>query len=406
MDHLAMRCVLALVGLVFTCCADAGDPARIIPVSGPASIPAGATSPVPFVVQVVDSAGAPVPGWGVSFQAYPATFDGRLGAGAFTDANGMVFSPPLSVPMASDGSTTKGVVRAYVVQGSGALLTSNIFYQISSPTTDENAQDLWWGGTTENGWGVSIFQKDRRPNANLFVVLFVYDDSGNPIWYVMPSGEWLRLEPSDYFPDDPYGTEWRGKLYRASGSPFHDYDAGKLVLGPAVGEASLWFIGAHSVDLSYSLYPYAPEHSGVKRLQRLDFSNDAASARTQVADLWWGGPAQNGWGLAVHEKQGALFSIWFTYDENGSPTWFAMPSGEWTDASTYSGRIYQPTGSRWVGVPYDASKFSVTDVGSFRLRFADGTPARQSTFEYSVGPFSGVLQLSRLPFGLDNTEAP
>jgi hypothetical protein len=47
-------------------------------------------------------------------------------------------------------------------------------------------QDLWWSGSAENGWGVSIAQH----GAKLFAAIYVYDAQGKPTWYVLPDGTW------------------------------------------------------------------------------------------------------------------------------------------------------------------------------------------------------------------------
>src|SRR5688572_14920217 len=47
-------------------------------------------------------------------------------------------------------------------------------------------QDMWWGGTGENGWGMSVVQHGER----LFVAIYAYDAAGAPTWYVMPGGTW------------------------------------------------------------------------------------------------------------------------------------------------------------------------------------------------------------------------
>ncbi|MGZ5084935.1 MAG: hypothetical protein ACXWHA_16725, partial [Usitatibacter sp.] len=112
------------------------------------------------------------------------------------------------------------------------------------------------------------------------------------------------------------------------------------------------------------------------------------------ADMWWGGSAQNGWGIAVLEQQPNIFPIWYTYDAAGNPQWFVMPVGTWTSSTTYEGRIYRTTGSPWLGHDYDPNRLHATDAGSFALRF-DGDTAR---FEYSIDGTSGSIPLVRQPF--------
>jgi hypothetical protein len=110
--------------------------------------------------------------------------------------------------------------------------------------------------------------------------------------------------------------------------------------------------------------------------------------------MWWGGLQQNGWGMAVLQQYRTLFSIWFTYDASGAPTWFVMPAGYWSDAQTYEGRIYRAAGASWLGRAYDPAVFRTTDVGTFRLRFAGDN----ATFDYMIEGKGGTLPLTRQPF--------
>jgi len=59
--------------------------------------------------------------------------------------------------------------------------------------------------------------------------------------------------------------------------------------------------------------------------------------------------------------------LWFTYDANGNPTWFAMPSGAWSARNDYRGTILKSTGAPVLGVPYDASRHTMSAAGTFRL---------------------------------------
>jgi hypothetical protein len=47
-------------------------------------------------------------------------------------------------------------------------------------------KDMWWSGSAENGWGMSIVQHDDV----LFGVIYAYDAGGKPTWFVMPGGDW------------------------------------------------------------------------------------------------------------------------------------------------------------------------------------------------------------------------
>ena len=110
--------------------------------------------------------------------------------------------------------------------------------------------------------------------------------------------------------------------------------------------------------------------------------------------MWWGGVAQNGWGIGLLQQEASLFTVWYTYDSGGKPTWFVMPNGAWSDVNTFSGRLYKTSGSPWLGQAYDPSRLVVTDVGSLTWRFTLGG----ATLGYTVGTNAGTMDLVRQPF--------
>ena len=236
-------------------------------------------------------------------------------------------------------------------------------------------QDLWWSGAVENGWGMSIVQHGDT----LFTNLFVYDVNGSPIWYVMPSGSW-----------DASHTAYHGNVYLPKGSPYFAYDASKFNIGGALGSATIAFADANTATLDYTI----SGATGHKDLTRILFGPDGPPTDQPMADLWWAGSAQNGWGLAVLQQLDTLFMLWFTYDANGNATWFAMPGGEWSARNDYRGTILKSTGAPWLGVPYDASRHTVSAAGTFRFLFGGET----ATFSYTLDGRAGSIPLSRIPF--------
>lgn len=236
-------------------------------------------------------------------------------------------------------------------------------------------QDLWWAGMAENGWGVSVVQHRDM----LFSVIYAYDAEGKPTWYVMPGGQWNAAR-----------TAYSGALYAPRGSPFTHYEAEDFRVGEPVGQATFDIIGGANVALDYTIQGVR----GRKNLTRQDFGPIDTAPVSDRADMWWGGAAQNGWGMALLQQYRTIFAVWFTYDAAGAPTWFVMPSGFWSDASTYQGRVYRTAGSAWLGKAYDAGAFRTTDVGTFRFHFAGDT----ATFDYTIDGRSGTMPLSRQPF--------
>lgn len=44
------------------------------------------------------------------------------------------------------------------------------------------------------------------------------------------------------------------------------------------------------------------------------------------SDLWWGGQAENGWGLTLNQHSNTRVAIWYTYGLDGKPVYYIMPN--------------------------------------------------------------------------------
>jgi hypothetical protein len=96
--------------------------------------------------------------------------------------------------------------------------------------------DLWWGGKSQDGWGIAINQQYRT----LFAVWYTYDRAGKPVWYYVPGGQWTSE------------AVFTGKAYRASGSAWlgKPYDPSAFH-ADAAGSVTLSF-----TDLSHGVMTY------------------------------------------------------------------------------------------------------------------------------------------------------
>jgi hypothetical protein len=240
----------------------------------------------------------------------------------------------------------------------------------------DNYQDLWWSGPQENGWGLSITQHRDA----LFSELYIYDAQGEPLWVVMPGGQWNAAF-----------TTFTGPVYIPSGSWFGAYDVSRHSVGSPVGTVSLTFTGADSARLDYTINGL----SGVKTISRIGFGPVDGTPVASYGDLWWGGVSQNGWGVAINQQYRTLFSIWYTYDRGGRPVWYLVSGGTWTAANVYSGTVYRPSGAPWIGLPYDAARHTIVPVGNVTFTFngIDG-----AVMDYTIDGVSGSNPISRVPF--------
>jgi hypothetical protein len=213
-------------------------------------------------------------------------------------------------------------------------------------------QDLWWAGPAESGWGLNIAKSGEK----LFISGFVYDAAGKPTWVMMSNGQW----------DDLHNV-WYGDLYTPTGGRFGEYNPNLLHVGDPVGTASLSFNGPDTGHFDYTL----KGASGGKAISRYVFGpRDVVPGK--YTGLWWGGPEQNGWGVAVSQQGDTGFATWYTYDGEEQAIWFFMPAGKFTAPGTVSGELYRTTGARWAGSHYDGAATRVIPVGTLELRFPAG----------------------------------
>ncbi len=220
--------------------------------------------------------------------------------------------------------------------------------------------DLWWFGQAFNGTGISIIEHHDV----LFATWYVYDANGKGSWLVMPGGAWNATH-----------TIFSGAMYSASGAPFNNYSPPATLI--QAGTVSLRFSDASNGTLSYAL---ANGQGASFAMTRQAFGAAVAPSHANYSDLWWGGTAQDGWGLTLNQHDDTLVAIWYTYGLDGKPVFYFVPDGTWTGGATLTGSVYATTGTPF-GLPYDATQFSITAVGSVTLSFTDISHA---TFTYSI----------------------
>jgi hypothetical protein len=344
-------------------------------VSGAGQRVAAGSDFAPIAVRVLNAARMPLAGIDVGFLAGSGpevTFAGEhLSARlATTGPDGIAKVPLLTAGRQTGG----GSIQAYAYPpGSRAAQFATIDYTITAAVPLE-LTDMWWAGASESGWGVGIAQHGDR----YFAALFVYDERGDPRWRVLSDGRWSSSSSTVF-----------GNFYAPRGAPYYAYDAKSFEVGPARGSMRFEVESGRKLRFQVS----TPEQHVVKPLLRQDYTSDTPSPLTGLGDMWWGGPSQNGWGIALMEQHGGLFSVWMTYDDAGLPTWFVMPSGSWTSASTFEGDLIRTSGPTWPG--FDTTKLRFEKVGTFRYRFHSRESA---TFDWTVGAHSGSSAIERFPF--------
>jgi len=235
--------------------------------------------------------------------------------------------------------------------------------------------DMWWAGSSENGWGMSVTQHGPIQ----FNVIFAYEATGKALWYVMPGGSF-----------DAAGTVFTGSLFLPTSSPFSAYDKSRFAIGPPVGSATITYTSNSTATLAYTINGI----SASKSIQRQVFALETTGANLRLNDLWWATFAEDGWGVNIAQQGRVLFPIWYTYDATGKATFFTAQGGSW-NGTVWSGTIFAHTSAAWLGVPYNGSQFTATNVGAISIDFSD---ASNATMTYTVNGITQVKTIQRQPY--------
>ena len=142
--------------------------------------------------------------------------------------------------------------------------------------------------------------------------------------------------------------------------------------------------------------------------------NAAGLSYVPYQPLWWGGPGQSGWGLAMPQHGESLFPVYFHYDETGRPTWDVL-TGSWRAGA---GGLYAGDLAHYQGSPYyafDTTKVKVAGSVGATLSF-DGANAAvlgintntsiitppPPQFSLPVAPFSFTPAVKRAALGVSD----
>lgn len=101
-----------------------------------------------------------------------------------------------------------------------------------------NLTDMWWD-PAENGTGMSIVQHGSN---QLFAIWYTYAPSGEPLWIVLPGGEWRD------------NKTFTGALFRTRGTSYtQQWNPANYTAGASVGTGTLTFTEADSATFSYTV---------------------------------------------------------------------------------------------------------------------------------------------------------
>jgi len=286
------------------------------------------------------------------------------------------FYPPASTPLPALSpvqlSAALGVVLRAAKASRGAAAPP------VSASIPGALSGLWWGGPSENGWGIVFTQ--RGPN--IFAAWFTYDDVGNPTWYVASSCAGVGTSAVS-------GT-CSGALYRVNGHAFFGVAFTPVTSGNivAVGNLQVTFQSATAAVMSYSL----AGRSRTVSIARQPLASGTTLPAINYTDLWWSGPQESGWGISITQQYSTIFIAWYVYDAAGRPTWYVVPNCP-VVGSGCSGTLYRTIGPPGPG--FNAAGNQVIPVGSIDVAFDD---PNNGTIRYTVDGTSGTKAITRQLF--------
>ena len=245
----------------------------------------------------------------------------------------------------------------------GGLDDAKVLYSTGAP----NYQGLWWNAA-ESGWGLNLAHQGDL----LYATWYTYDANGRPSWLAM-----LAHRAS--------GETFAGDVIEVHGSPYdvRPYDPSKKVV-TTVGQATLSFLSNDAGTFTYNAKDVRRSVpitrlslGGAKPACTYTTAPDLGAA-TNVQDLWWGGAAQDGWGLNLAHEGTQIYATWYTFDSDGSPMWLAALA-KVASNDRYAGELLRITGppfgptfdpSRVVASPFGSAEIVVEDGNAVEWRFA------------------------------------
>ena len=335
--------------------------------------------PDPCVLAQVNSGGQLV---GVTSSTMTAAFTGVINSQgqAVTILNNVSTPNVAGASMyVGYGATAQGMFSSGTFQGvvnvPGSTQCQTNLSNVAAATSPGGLTGLWWNAS-ESGWGIHFTQR----GSNVFAAWYTYDTAGKPKWYVSTC--------AGVTPGSLSGT-CNGTVYDVSGPAYFGVPFNpSLVSAVNAGTLTLTFTNANAASMFYSV-------GGVTRtvaLTRQPLSSDTAVPAVDYSDIWWGGTAESGWGIAMAQQSGITFVAWYVYDANGKPTWLVATCT--MNGSTGTGTIYRTTGPAF-GPSFNPNSVTATAAGTITVNFTDPNNA---ILNYTVDGVTGQKQVTRQIF--------
>ena len=258
---------------------------------------------------------------------------------------------PISVSGLANGTTYSCSVAASNSAGTGAASAAVTVTPFVPP------QGGWWWNPSEGGRGYSM--EVHPTNGKIFLAAYMYDASGNPVWYA------ATLTPS--------GTT------EAYSGPLIYYQGGQTMTGgyraptlsTTVATATLTTTSATSASLSF-VGTYVPQTTvAIQRFPIVTNGLTQPPTSAQPQTGWYWNPAEGGRGYFIEVQGNTAFLACYMYDGTGTPTWYYTQSALASDTLVLA-NLSQVGGGQMLGGSYKAPSTSAS-VGSLTLQMSSTT---------------------------------
>ena len=231
---------------------------------------------------------------------------------------------------------------------------------------------LWWN-ERESGWGMSLTQQGTI----LFMAWYTYDAAGAPVWYVISNCPLT-------------GSTCTGDIFTVSGGvpvtvPWNNPP---LAVAP-VGKGTFAFGDVNNATFTYTLNGVA----SVENLTRQIFATGTTQPAVNYTSLYWN-PNESGWGVALTQQFGIIFSALYTYDANRKPIWYVATNCP-VVGNGCTGPLYQVNGGRIPTDVWGTPPLAVKEVGTTTFSFSD---AANGTMSFTIDGVAGSKVITKQIF--------
>jgi len=247
----------------------------------------------------------------------------------------------------------------------------------SSANTPGALSGLWWN-QNESGWGIHFTQR-----ANIvFAAWYTYNLDGNPQWYVSTCA----------MPVGTTGTAGtcNGILYEVNGPTFFGTAFNpQLANAIARGNLQVTFQNADNASMTYT---GVVGQTRTVAITRQPLAAGTTPPAVNYTDIWWSGPSESGWGMAITQQFSTMFLAWYVYDNLGKPFWYVATCT--LVGTSCSGDVLRTTGPAF-GAAFNPSQVHAFTAGTINVSFSDGNNA---TLNYTVNGIGGTKSITRQLF--------